>query len=178
MLKCYLGSLNKVKLAATREVMKDYEVIGLSVESGVGNQPLSDEETIKGAYNRARMLPGDGLRIGLEAGVQTHGDKLFLVNWGVLIDEEGEAYYAGGTRIPLPEFIKDGLAGGEKELSEIMNAYLRTSDINQKEGAVGHFTASMVTRKDIFTHIVKLLYGQYTKRRSENERLDYSRQRL
>lgn len=177
MLKCYLGSLNKVKLAATREVMKDYEVIGLSVGSGVGNQPLSDEETIKGAYNRARMLPGDGLRIGLEAGVQTHGDKLFLVNWGVLIDEEGEAYYAGGTRIPLPEFIKDGLAGGEKELSEIMNAYLRTSDINQRRRRRPFHGFNGDAQRYIHAYretIIRTIY----KRRSENERLDYSRQRL
>ncbi|HHZ18664.1 MAG TPA: DUF84 family protein [Acholeplasmataceae bacterium] len=167
MRKCYLGSLNKAKLAAVRAVLNDFDVIGVAVDNGVGNQPLSDAETIQGAYNRAIQMPADGLRLGLEAGVQLHGERLFLVNWGVLIDEDGETYYAGGTRIPLPDFIKEELLAGKRELSEIMNEYLHTRDINQKEGAIGHFTASVVKRADIFTHIVKLLYGQYLKRRSD-----------
>ncbi|MCK9536129.1 MAG: DUF84 family protein [Bacilli bacterium] len=174
MRRCYLGSLNKVKLAASKEILKDYEVIGMSVESGVGKQPLSDKATIAGAFNRAQALPKDGLRLGLEAGVQMHGDILFLVNWGVLFDEDDIPYYAGGTRIPLPDFIKQSLFEEKKELAEIMDRYLCTNDIKQKEGAIGYFTASMVKRKEIFTHIVKLLYGQYIKRR-EYERSDFTR---
>ena len=101
MTKCYLGSLNRVKLAAVKEVFQDCEVIAMNVESGVKAQPLSDEETIRGARNRALALPEDGLRIGLEAGVQMQEGLLFLVNWGVLVDLEGNVYYAGGTRYSL-----------------------------------------------------------------------------
>ena len=56
---------------------------------------------------QARSLPADGIRIGLEAGVALEGELLFLVNWGFLIDFEGNHYYAGGTRVPLPDFIKE-----------------------------------------------------------------------
>ena len=109
MTKCYLGSQNIVKLDAVKEVLIDYEVIGINVDSKVGSQPLSDDETLKGALNRALALPKDGLRIGLEAGVQLQNDILFLVNWGVLIDNLDNTYYAGGTRIPMDDFIKDKL---------------------------------------------------------------------
>ena len=164
MRKCYVGSLNNVKLTAVKEIMHKYDVIGVSVNSGVGKQPLSDDDTITGAYNRAIALPSDGLRLGLEAGVHLHGDIMFLVNWGVLIDGDGIVYYGGGTRIPLPDFVKSKLLSGNTELSVIMDNYLGTTDIKHKEGAIGYFTASMIKRKDIFIHIVKILYGQYLRK--------------
>jgi inosine/xanthosine triphosphatase len=166
MIKCYLGSLNKVKLAAVKEVFADYQVIPLAVESGVRAQPLTDSETIQGAKNRAMALPEDGIRIGLEAGVQMQEGMLFLVNWGVLIDLGKNIYYAGGTRIPLPDFIKEKLLAGE-ELADVMEAHLH-KEVRTKEGAIGYLTEGIVKRKDIFVHIVKLLYGQY-KRKGVNE---------
>lgn len=162
--KCYLGSQNKVKLASVKEVLKDYEVIGINVDSGVGSQPKSDEETIQGALNRALALPKDGLRLGLEAGVQMCNDLLFLVNWGVLIDTNDNIYYAGGTRIPIDDFVQKGIFQDKRELADIMDEYLHTKGIKEKEGAISFFTSHQVKRKDIFTHIVKLLYGQYLRR--------------
>lgn len=164
MTRCYLGSKNIVKISAVKEVLEDYDVVGISVDSGVGNQPLSDLDTIKGAQNRALALPKDGLRIGLEAGVETHNDILFLVNWGVLIDLDDNVYYAGGTRIPIDSFIKDKLFIEKKELAEVMDEYLNTNGIKFKDGAIGFFTHNQINRKDIFVHIVKLLYGQYLRR--------------
>lgn len=164
MTKCYLGSLNNVKLDAVKEVLNNYLVIGLNVDSKVGAQPLSDAMTIEGARRRAEALPKDGLRIGLEAGVELHNDILFLVNWGVLLDEADNIYYAGGTRIPLEAFIKDKLFKEKLELATVMDEYLQTEDIKHKEGAIGYYTKNEVIRKDIFVHIVKLLYGQYKRR--------------
>lgn len=167
MINCYLGSKNKVKLEATREVLKDtFNIISIEVNSDVSKQPLSDEETIQGALNRAKKLPRDGIRIGLEAGVQIQNDILFLVNWGVLIDQNDNIYYAGGTRIPLDDFVKEELFEKNHELSYVMNRYLNKKDINQKEGAIGYFTNNQIKRKDIFVHIVKLLYGQYLRKES------------
>ncbi len=162
--KCYLGSTNIVKLDATKEVLKDYEVIGVEVDSNVGKQPLSDGQAITGALNRAKALPIDGLRIGIEAGVQLHESLLFLVNWGVLIDENDNIYYAGGTRIPLDNFIIDEIFSKGRELADVMDEYLSTSGIKYKEGAIGFYSSGLVKRKDIFVHIVKLLYGQYQRR--------------
>jgi len=161
MYKVYVGTKNPVKLEAVRKVLSDFEVIGLDVNSGVGSQPLSDEETIIGARNRAESLPKGYFRIGLEAGVQECLGVLYLVNWGVLIDEKDNYYYAGGTRIPLPKFIKDKLFTEGKELAEVMDEYFNTVNIKHHEGAIGIFTNSLVKRVDIFVHIVKLLYGQY-----------------
>ena len=159
--KIYLGSTNKAKLTAVGKAIPNYEVIGISVESKVRAQPLDDDETIKGALNRAQQLPKDGLRIGLEAGVNLHHGVLFMVNWGVLIDDEDNVYYAGGTRIPLTEEIKQNIFEEGKELSTAMEKISSIENIKEKEGAIVYFTNNQIIRSDIFVHIVKLLYGQY-----------------
>lgn len=161
MFKVYVGSTNKVKVQACKEVLKYFEVIGYDSNSKVSKQPRTDEETITGAINRAKDIPYQGIRIGLEAGVQKCMDNLYLVNWGVLIDENNNIYYAGGTRIPLPGFVEEKLNTTDLELAEIMDQYFNTIDIKHNEGAVGVFTDGQVKRVDIFIHIVKLLYGQY-----------------
>ena len=159
----YLGSKNIVKLNATKEVLEQYgfEVIGIDVDSKVSAQPKSDEETIKGAYNRAMALPENSFRIGLEAGVELLNGELYLTNFGVLIDQNDQVYKAGGTRIILPKEIAKLILEDNLELSDAMEQYFNTLNIKHKEGAIGYFTNNLVVRKDIFTHIVKLLYGQY-----------------
>ena len=58
-MKILVGSKNPVKLKAVKETFEMYfdsiEVVGITVESNVPDQPI-DEETFKGAENRARSL--------------------------------------------------------------------------------------------------------------------------
>lgn len=95
--KVYLGSINPVKLQATQNILEPlgFFVEAVNVESGVSNQPLTDEETMQGALNRALSLPEGFFRIGLEAGIELHFDQMFLVNWGALIDPDNRIYWAG-----------------------------------------------------------------------------------
>ena len=57
-MKVVVGSLNPVKLNATRNILeKIYGEIDISprdVDSGVPDQPFGMDETIKGAVNRAK----------------------------------------------------------------------------------------------------------------------------
>lgn len=168
-MKAYIGSTNIVKVNACKEILESYgyEVIPCNVDSKVGSQPQSDLETIIGATNRAKALPKDGLRIGLEAGVEILDDIMYLTNFGVLIDENDNIYRAGGTRIPLPNIIKKLIINENMELSVAMDTYFKTKDIKHQNGAIGYFTCDLVKRKDIFTHIMKLLYGEYLYNRKE-----------
>ncbi len=160
-MKVYIASQNKTKVEAVKEVFREALVIALKTDSKVSNQPKSEKETMLGAYNRAKSLPKDGLRIGLEAGVSLEEDILFLINWGVLLDQEDNVYLASGTKIPLPKFIYDEIYKEGKELADIMNYHYNKEEINTKEGAIGIFTNDNVPRVEIFIHIVKLLKGQY-----------------
>lgn len=167
--KVYLGSINEIKIQATKQVLEPlgFQIVSYRANSFVSNQPKTDEETITGALNRARELPSDGLRIGLEAGVAYHHNKLFLTNWGALIDDAGNEFIAGGTRIELPKEIEYKIMVEHKELADAMEEWTQIENIRIKQGAIGVFTSNMVKRIDIFTHIVRLLYGQYLYKRGE-----------
>lgn len=165
--KAYIASLNKVKVEAVKKVLTEYEVIAKKGDSKVSNQPKSESETIQGAYNRCLSLPKDGLRIGLEAGVSMIDGIMFLINYGVMIDEQDNIYYAGGARIPLPEYVKERLLNTDLELAEVMEEYTKIKDIRSKNGAMGVFTNNRVERIDLFVHIMNLLYGQYEFRKEQ-----------
>lgn len=162
-MKLYVGSINRVKVSAVVEALDDFDlnIIPFEATSEVGPQPIGDEQTLQGAINRAKSLPTNGLRIGLEAGVTLLNNQLFLVNFGALIDEDGELYVAGGTRIPLPEHIKKLVLEDKLELADAMEQTYKVEGIKHQNGAIGYFTNDLVKRKEIFIHITKLLYGQY-----------------
>ncbi|MEH6938022.1 DUF84 family protein [Bacillus sp. JJ664] len=161
-MKITIGSLNPTKVEAVKSVFRHFEVIGKNVPSNVSNQPMTDQETMEGAINRAKNAKREGnseIGIGLEGGVIIENDRLFLCNWGALV-YENETILASGAKILLPrEFIKELQSG--IELSEIMESYTNEKDIRSKEGAVGIFTNGQITRTQIFEHISKLLLGQF-----------------
>jgi non-canonical (house-cleaning) NTP pyrophosphatase len=127
MKKVYVGSTNKNKVLAVKNVFEPngFEVIGMEVDSGVSSQPKNDLETITGAENRAKQLPTDGIRIGLEAGIEMLNNELYLTNFGVLITEEGKVLRAGGTRLVLPDEIKKAIFEDGLELSDAMDKYFK-----------------------------------------------------
>ncbi|HEY8364710.1 MAG TPA: DUF84 family protein [Haloplasmataceae bacterium] len=159
-LKVIVGSTNRVKVNAIKNVFANYEVTGIDISSKVSAQPISDQETIKGAINRALGAKRFGdIGIGLEGGVQQTSYGMLLVNYGALIDNDNKVYLAGGSRILLPNEIAKEIYKG-RELGDIMDQYTQRQNIKHEEGAVGVFTANFVKRIDIFEHIGRLLYGQ------------------
>lgn len=163
-MKVIVGSTNQVKVTAVKEVLEPIgqEVMGTNVPSGVSNQPFSDAETVAGASNRAQACLKFGeIGIGLEAGVEYLNEQLYLVNWGVLKTQDGQTFYAGGTRLPLPTELIAPLEAGA-ELGDVIDGYSKRQNVRSNEGAIGILTADFFNRKDNFSHIVRLLWGQYT----------------
>jgi inosine/xanthosine triphosphatase len=165
MLKIAIGTMNPTKVDAVKVAFHNITAtfIPTSVESGVSSQPFSDEETIQGAINRAkaaRIKADCGIGIGLEGGVVETSYGLFLCNWGALFDGVNEPYIAGGARILLPEQVARGVRDG-LELGEVMDHYTKEHNVRHKEGAVGVFTNGAINRTEMFTHVSKLLVGQY-----------------
>ncbi|RFB17844.1 DUF84 family protein [Bacillus sp. HNG] len=170
MLQVAIGTKNPAKVDAIINGFAGVEAnfFPTSVPSGVSAQPFSDEETIRGAINRAKSAlekEGTGLGIGLEGGVVDSEFGLFLCNWGAITDKNNEPIIAGGARILLPDEIAEELKKGI-ELGDVMAEFTKQKDIRSHEGAIGIFTNHYVNRKDMFTHVVKLLVGQYTYRKN------------
>lgn len=164
MLKITIGTLNPAKIAAVKSAFQlaDIEFSSINVPSGVANQPFSDEETMEGAINRAVQAQKEenaDIGIGLEGGVVEIQRELFLCNWGALCSG-GQTFVAGGAKIPLPKEVADGVRAG-KELGLVMAEYTSRIDVSKEEGAIGVFTNGQINRSEMFTHVLKLLIGQY-----------------
>jgi inosine/xanthosine triphosphatase len=163
-MKIIIGSNNPAKIEAVKRAFQgNCDFLSVNVASGVSEMPFNDEETIKGAINRAanalKLGQGD-IGIGLEGGVQETSYGLMLSNWGALASQDHPPIIAGGARILLPEEISKRLRNGE-ELGPVMDDYTNKQNIRKKEGAVGIFTNGYIDRVEMFTHLTKLLVGQF-----------------
>jgi inosine/xanthosine triphosphatase len=164
-MKIIIGSNNPAKVAAVKNTFhyQKTEFLSLDIPSGVSEQPFSDEETIKGAINRAvgALQLGNGdIGIGLEGGVQESTQGLLLCNWGALASKDIKPIIAGGARFLLPDVIADRLRAGE-ELGPVMDDYAKKINVRKNEGAVGIFTNGLINRAEMFSHIMNLLVGQF-----------------
>lgn len=179
MLKAYIASKNKTKVQALADVLSIYNIESIEVNSEI-IQPFGEEQTIQAAIRRATKLPKDGLRFAFEGGVSIirneylKTDDLYIINYGVMIDQDDKIYIAGGESIPLPEQIKNALIDNGKikegvELTSVMSEYAHTNNVGSTSGAIGIFTGGKVDRYTINKRIVELLYSQYTYYKSRKE---------
>lgn len=162
-MKIMIGSKNPTKWKAVEAVFPTCQVDTMDVSSHVSSQPFSDEETKAGAINRALQCAASTpnmIGIGLEGGVMHVNDQLYLCNWGALVTKEKKVYTASGARIALPPAIADRLTMGN-ELGDIMDSYAKKQAVRNNEGAIGVFTNDLISRKEMFVHVVKLLRGQW-----------------
>ncbi|WP_328589040.1 DUF84 family protein [Sutcliffiella halmapala] len=168
MINIAIGSKNPAKYEAVIQALNELEIFytweSFEVDSGVSAQPLSDQETINGAIQRAKgalLKSGGDFAIGLEGGIVI-GDspQIMVCNWGGLVDRTGKEFIAGGARIALPDYFKEAVLAG-KELGDLMDEYCQSKDIRKHEGAIGIFTNGAVTRLEMFKHVSKMLIGQW-----------------
>lgn len=161
-----IGTKNPTKVHAVQNAFFNHfagEFISTNVKSNVSEQPLTDDETMRGAINRARNAieaeNGD-IGVGLEGGVVKTDHGYFLCNWGAIIDRNIQPIVASGSRIVIPDEIGIEVFSG-KELGIVMDRFVEKNNVSQNEGAIGIFTNGCVNRTEMFTHVSKLLVGQY-----------------
>lgn len=153
-----VGSVNPVKVGAVREAFGQYypdcEVVGGKVESGIAEQPMSEEETVRGATNRAlAALEYGDFGVGLEGGVTEIGGVLFECAWCVVVDKNGKKGLGGGLYFELPEKVAKRIrAGGE--LGPIMNELTGEDNVKERSGAIGIFTKGKLDRKTAYVQLV------------------------
>src|SRR5699024_7897254 len=105
-MKIIIGSLNQAKINAVKNVFKANILEAVNVPSNVSDQPMTDEETLFGAMNRANnchAIYPNHLAIGLEGGVMLMNEELYLCNWSVLITPHKQMYKASGSLINLAD---------------------------------------------------------------------------
>jgi inosine/xanthosine triphosphatase len=161
-----VGSGNPVKIAAVRAVLARLlpasgvaalTVFGTEVPSGVPAQPLGDEETQRGARQRAlgALAVSDAeLAVGLEGGVVVLPDgRMRTCAWAVVIDRTGREGLGGSLSMPLPEIVAARIRAGE-ELGHAMDAVAQVVGTKHGRGAVGILTAGLIDRQGAYEPMV------------------------
>ncbi|QJR38036.1 inosine/xanthosine triphosphatase [Gemmatimonas groenlandica] len=156
-----VGSRNPVKLAAVRAVLERVqpavELFAVDVASGVPDQPMGDEETQRGARNRAiaaLQLTGAELAVGLEGGVVELADgRMRSCAWAVVVDREGVEGLGGSLSMPLPDLVAARIRAGE-ELGHAMDAIANVVGTKHGRGAVGILTAGLIDRQGAYEPMV------------------------
>ncbi|MAH06940.1 inosine/xanthosine triphosphatase [Candidatus Pacearchaeota archaeon] len=155
-----IGSTNQVKIEAVKETISDYKFLQGStiqpqnVSSEVRNQPLSLEETITGAKNRARSAFTEqcNYSIGLESGLyKSNHAKAGYLDICVCAVYDGENFSLGFSQpIEFPINLTNAIINEGIDANQAANKTELTSNdsIGSKEGIVGIITKGKVTRKE------------------------------
>ncbi|HUW21433.1 MAG TPA: inosine/xanthosine triphosphatase [Candidatus Bathyarchaeia archaeon] len=155
-MKVAVGSLNPVKIKAAKmafiKVFGDCRVIGVSVSSGVSDTPLTIEEAIRGAKNRARRAirkTEADFGVGLEGTFEPTSLGNFLCGFVAIVDNKNRWGFAKGSGFLMPEKIVNEVKTG-KELGCIMDKITGIKKIKQHQGATGYFTKNLISRTQSF----------------------------
>ena len=157
-----VGSTNRVKVGAVAAVLARLglpaAVRGVSVPSGVSDQPFGDDETIRGARARAMAAlaatPEAQLAIGLEGGcVEMPDGGLRTCAWAVAVDTMGREGIGGSLAMPLPPGVARLVRQGA-ELGHAMDAVSGGTDTKTHAGAVGILTAGLIDRQRAYESLV------------------------
>lgn len=155
-----VGTQNPVKIRAVASailrVWPDVACTGCQVESDVSEQPMSEDEAILGATNRAvracRALETD-LGVGLEGYTVDTAHGMFLAAWVAIIhrndlgQDSMPVGLGSGGRILVPEALAERIRQGE-ELGPLMDRVMSQQNTKQKQGAVGILTNGLVDRQE------------------------------
>ncbi|MEM7111653.1 MAG: inosine/xanthosine triphosphatase [Chloroflexota bacterium] len=159
--------MNPVKVAAVQAVVEqiweEVEVVETAVPSHVSEMPMSDEECVRGAANRARAareLVQADFGVGLEGGVESTDHGLLLVGWVVIVSASGEQNLGGCPRLRLPEHIAQRVLAGE-ELGPVMDDIVGQRDVKKKGGAVGTLTDGIIMRQEAFRTAVAYAFSPF-----------------
>ncbi|MBC7814469.1 MAG: inosine/xanthosine triphosphatase [Burkholderiales bacterium] len=168
-----VASQNPVKiraaLAGFQRMMTDesFEARGVSVPSGVSDQPLTSDETLRGAVNRARAAqstsPDVDYWVGIEGGIEdtptnsgTNGIEMQVFAWVVVISATDEKLGKGrtGTFI-VPEEVATLVRQGD-ELGDADDKVFGRSNSKQDNGSVGILTDNVIDRAAFYEQAVML----------------------
>jgi inosine/xanthosine triphosphatase len=164
MKKIVVASKNPVKInAALSGFLKmfpneQFEVEGVSVQSGVSEQPQNDSETFTGALNRAENASKEikaDYWVGIEGGIEQKDSGMEAFAWVVIKSADGKLGKGRTGTFFLPPQIAELIKNG-KELGEADDVVFGIKNSKQENGAVGILTGDAIDRTKYYTEAVVL----------------------
>jgi inosine/xanthosine triphosphatase len=157
-------------LAAIRTVsdfLPAFEILGVEVDSGVRHTPLSREDLMAGARQRAEGLmqlaraQNQGWKY-LEAGNRW----VFRESWAYVTDGTGRGSFGQSGAVLVPEALAETVVDNGVELSHAIDDFAGGHNIRDAEGAWGILTRNLTTRQDSFRVAVINAFAPFFNRES------------
>ena len=158
-----VASQNPVKLRATLAAFqrmfpaRNYHVDGVSVPSGVPDQPSSVSQTMEGARNRAENARAARLEsdfwVGIEGGIEDSPLGMICFARVHALGRDGIAGLGQTAVFYLPQEVAELVRGG-LELAAADDRVFGRDNSKQANGAIGLLTDDLVDREAYYTHAV------------------------
>lgn len=164
MQKIAVASKNPVKSNAVKEGFKllfpevEFEIEGIPTESGVSDQPMTDEETFEGALNRVNSLSASceaDYYVAIEGGVEEKNGDFEVFAWVIAKSKDGKLGKGRSATFFLPKAVTDLMREG-KELAHASDIVFNESASGQKQGTVGILTHNVIDRTKYYVDPVVL----------------------
>jgi inosine/xanthosine triphosphatase len=169
-----VGSSNEPKVSAVRSALTAYapevEVEGVSVASGVPDQPVGLDEIVRGARNRAVRAGGSGgcdLGVGIEDGLveipeRVAGGEMQYVNIGCAAITDGERVSIGfSSAFAYPAECSGRAVRGREPIGKLFDRLWAdrrrgsSGPLSARTlGNVGKLTLGVLPRADYARHAV------------------------
>jgi len=169
-MRVVVGSTNPVKIKAVQKAMTlifpdvKIDVAGVEVNSGVSNQPLSFEEIVLGARNRAKNAMKkvhSDFSIGLEAGIVRI--PYTLTGWidyafCAILDKNGIITLGSSPGFEYPPIVIQRVLNEKLEIGVIMDELVNEKDVKKKQGAVGFLSKGLFDRVEFLKTAVIMAF--------------------
>jgi inosine/xanthosine triphosphatase len=129
----------------------------MHIESGVQATPLSIDELMTGARQRAETAyAGAGVKsleavfsVGVEGGLYVSQQHAFLQSWACVFDGERISFGSSGS-IEIPRALSDAVVRDGADLGKVIDIFAEQNDVRSNQGTWGILTCDLITREDSF----------------------------
>jgi len=167
-----VASKNPVKIEAGRRGFErvfpdhDLQVEGISVPSGVSDQPSTDAETLRGARQRAMNArdarPEADFWVGMEGGLEELDGDLLAGAWIFILGRQGQGRSRTANFL-LPPVVAQRVRAG-LELGSAIDEVFNRRGAKRGPGAAGLLTDEVIGRTDLYEPSVVLALAPLRKR--------------
>jgi len=169
-MKVLIATENRAKVQAVKEVFTQrfpqVEFFTAKYDSEVSDQPLSENEGIQGAINRALNAKKDqeemDFYVGLEGYVDTNQFGMFLAGAVAIVDQNAEIGVGISAKMQMPNFMRQAIEAG-RELGPLVQEMMQdeNNQIRHTEGTGGILTDGLCSRMEEFKNGTKCALARF-----------------
>ena len=158
-MKVLIATKNQGKIEGAKRALQNYFeniiIEGISVESGVSEQPVNDE-IYNGAKNRVKNLKKYAqknnieadLYLSIESGITNSLGRWIITNIAIIEDNNNFESYGASPSFPVPDGLVQDII--DTELSQVMDkVFYKDEERHNNGGGIQLLTHNKITRIDL-----------------------------